>query len=227
MLDRLKKLYRLISSLFGDNVPEGVAWDRIPPELMTPRERLLRRSSLIMLWGALVNLIAALIVIGVAIHAANRDAALFTALQEAALSRFVTDADTAALLIIVGILANAAILLVLAAVIMAQELWTIFTAWLLTAANLAALLAFGFTPALLAMVPLMSVGLMTIGDLRAFRLNPVMVKELRGRMRGLRGFAIITIFLTLMSFFTPHHLEIFAGQTVADKELVDPRIPRQ
>lgn len=202
MRESLKKLYRLISSLFGDNVPEGIAWDRIPPELMTPRERLLRRSSLIMLWGAVVNLLAALIFIGAAIHAANQEADLFATLQEAALSRFITDADTAALLVIAGILANAAILLVLAAVIMAQELWTVFTAWLLTAVNLAALLAFGFTPALLAIVPLLTVGLMTIGDLRAFRLNPVMVKELRGRMRGVRGFAIITIFLTLMSFFT-------------------------
>ncbi|MCY4063080.1 MAG: hypothetical protein OXG53_11980 [Chloroflexi bacterium] len=202
MLEFLKKLYRLISSLFGDNVPEGVAWDRIPPELMTPRERLLRRSSLIMFWGALLNFIAACIVIGIAIHAGSRDATVFASLQEAALSRFYIDADTAALLVFAGIAANAAILLVLAAVIMAQELWTVFTAWLLTAANLAALLVFGFTPALLAMAPLVAVGLLTIGDLRAFRLNPVMVKELRGRMRGVRGFAIISIFLTLMSFFT-------------------------
>ena len=152
----------MISSLFGDNVPEGVAWDRIPPELMTPRERLLRRSSLIMFWGALVNLIAALVVIGVAIHAANQDVTVFVALQEAALSRFYIDADTAALLIFAGIAANSAILLVLAAVIMAQELWTVFTAWLLTAANLAALLAFGFTPGILAMIPLVTVGLMTL-----------------------------------------------------------------
>ena len=195
MLEFLKKLFGLIGSLFGDNVPEGVAWDRIPPELMTPRERLLRRSSLIMLWGALGNLIAAFIVIGVAIHAANQDAAVFAALQEAALGRAIIDADTAALLVFAGIAANAAILLVLAAVIMAQELWTVFGAWLLTAANLAALLAFGFTPGILAMIPLAAVGLLTIGDLRAFRMNPVMVKELRGRMRGVRGFAIISIFL--------------------------------
>ena len=36
MLKFLKNLRRLISSLFGDSVPEGVAWDRIPPEMMTP-----------------------------------------------------------------------------------------------------------------------------------------------------------------------------------------------
>ncbi len=221
MLELLKKIFRLLSSLFGDNVPEGVAWDRIPPELMTPRERLLRRSSLIMFGGALVNLLAALIVVGIAIHAANWEAALFSALQEAALGNFYIDADTAALLIFAGIAANGALLLVLAAVIMAQELWTVFTAWLLAGANLVALLAFGFTPSLLAMVPLVAVGLLTSGDLRAFRLNPVMVKELRGRMRGVRGFAIISIFLTLMSFFTMllYLLRVPAGGVVVTGDL--------
>ncbi len=221
MLDFLNKLFRLIRSLFGDNVPEGGAWDRIPPELMTPREKLLRRCSLVMLAGALVNLAAAIVALGIAIHAANQDASLFGALRATALNRFPIDADTAALLIIAGILANAAILLVLAAVIMAQELWTVFAAWLLTGFNLAALLVYGFTPALLAMIPLATVGLMTLGDLRAFRLNPVMIKELRGRMRGIRGFAIITIFLTLMSFFTIllYLLRVPAGGVVVTGDL--------
>ncbi len=202
MLDSLNNLRKFIADLFGENVPESVAWDRIPPELMTPRERLIRRSSLIMFWGALINAVAGISVIVAAAHAGNVDPALFSALQGALLRDFVISADAAALLIIAGILTNMAVLLVLSAVILAQELWTVFTAWLLTAVNLAALLAFGFLPALLAIAPLLTVGLMTMGDLRAFRLNPVMVKELRGRMRGIRGFAIITIFLTLMSFFT-------------------------
>ena len=76
-------------------------------------------------------------------------------------------------------------------------------------------------PALLAILPLSVVGLMTIGDLRAFRLNPVMVKELRGRMRGVRGFAIITVFLTLMSFFTMllYLLRVPRGGVVVTGEL--------
>ena len=202
MLDLLKNLRNLLRDLFGDNVPETVNWDRVPPELMTPRERLIRRSSLIMFWGALVNGIAGIMMIATAVHAGNVDATLFDALQAGLLSKFTISADAAALLISAGILANMAVLLVLSVVILAQELWTVFTAWLLTAINLAALLAFGFLPALLAIAPLLIVGVMTVGDLKAFRLNPVMVKELRGRMRGIRGFAIITIFLTLMSFFT-------------------------
>lgn len=203
MLEFLKNMRKLIISLFGANVPEEQAWDRIPPELMTPRERLLRRSSLVMFGGALLNLLAALIVIALTVSAATSgDSSRFGALRAILLSNFNIADDAALLLIIAGILGNMAILSVLAVVILAQELWTALTAWLLTALNGLALLAFGFLPALLAIAPLGAVGLMTMGDLRAFRLNPVMVKELRGRMRGIRGFAIITVFLVLMSFFT-------------------------
>ncbi len=221
MLEFLNNIRKLIISLFGESVPEEVAWDRIPPELMTPRERLLRRSSLVMFWGALVNLLAALVVIALAVSAATNDNAQFTAIRAALLGNFNIADDAALLLIIAGILGNMAILSVLAVVILAQELWTVFTAWILTAANGLALVAFGFTPALLAIAPLGLAGLMTIGDLRAFRLNPVMVKELRGRMRGVRGFAIITVFLTLMSFFTMllYLLRVPQGGVVVTGEL--------
>ncbi len=220
MRDTLNNLRRLIVSLFGANVPTG-AWQGIPPELLSPRERRLRRCSHILLWGALLNLLVALLTLGAAIHAGNTDSALFGALQEALLSRFVIDADAAVLLLISGSLANMALLLLLSVVILAQELWTVFMAWLLTALNLAALVAFGFLPALLAIAPLLLVGMLTTRDLGAFRLNPVMVKELRGRMRGLRGFAIITIFLTLMSFFTLllYLLRVPSGGVVVTGEL--------
>lgn len=221
MLELLNNTRKLIISLFGANVPEEGAWDRIPPALMTPRERLLRRSSLVMFCGALVNLLAALVLIALAVSAATNDNARFTAIRALLLPNFNIPDDTALLLIIVGILGNLAILSVLAVVIQAQELWTIFTAWVLTAANGLALVAFGFAPALLAILPLGLVGLMTLGDLRAFRLNPVMVKELRGRMRGIRGFAIITVFLTLMSFFTMllYLLRVPQGGVVVTGEL--------
>lgn len=221
MLEFLNNIRKLIISLFGESVPEEGAWDRIPPALMTPRERLLRRSSLVMFWGALVNLLAALMVIVLAISAATDAGAQFSAIRTALLSDFNIADDTAVLLIIAGILGNLAMLSVLAVVILAQELWTVFTAWILTAVNVIALVAFGFTPALLAIAPLGLAGLMTIGDLGAFRLNPVMVKELRGRMRGIRGFAIITVFLTLMSFFTMllYLLRVPQGGVVVTGEL--------
>ena len=221
MLEFLNNIRKLVVSLFGENVPEEGDWDHIPPELMTPRERLLRRSSLILFGGALVNLLAALVVIALAVSAATSDNAQFSDIRAALLSNFIIADDAAVLLIIAGILGNMAMLLVLAVVILAQELWTVFAAWLLTALNGIALIAFGFMPALLAILPLSVVGLMTIGDLRAFRLNPVMVKELRGRMRGMRGFAIITVFLTLMSFFTMllYLLRVPQGGVVVTGEL--------
>ncbi|MDE2949815.1 MAG: hypothetical protein OXT68_03530 [Chloroflexota bacterium] len=221
MLEFLNNIRKLIISLFGESVPEEGAWDRVPPELMTPRERLLRRSSLVLFWGALVNLLAALVVIALAVSAATDDNARFSAIRAVLLGNFNIADDAALLLVIAGILGNMAFLSVLAVVILAQELWTVFTAWILTAVNGLALVAFGFAPALLAIAPLSLVGLMTIGDLRAFRLNPVMVKELRGRMRGIRGFAIITVFLTLMSFFTMllYLLRVPQGGVVVTGEL--------
>ncbi|MDE2819781.1 MAG: hypothetical protein OXI40_08630 [Chloroflexota bacterium] len=221
MLEFLNNIRKLIISLFGESVPEEGAWDRVPPELMTPRERLLRRSSLVLFWGALVNLLAALVVIALAVSAATDDNAQFSAIRAVLLGNFNIADDAALLLVIAGILGNLAFLSVLAVVILAQELWTVFTAWILTAVNGLALVAFGFAPALLAIAPLSLVGLMTIGDLRAFRLNPVMVKELRGRMRGIRGFAIITVFLTLMSFFTMllYLLRVPQGGVVVTGEL--------
>ena len=77
MLEFLNNIRKLVASLFGENVPEEGAWDHIPPELMTPRERLLRRSSLILFGGALVNLLAALVVIALAVSAATSDNAQF------------------------------------------------------------------------------------------------------------------------------------------------------
>ena len=202
MIDFLKKLLKLIASLFGENVPEEREWQPIPADLLTPREILLRRASRVMLWGAAVHLMVGIVLIGLAVAAAAGDKTLFGEMRRLLLSGFGGGDDTAALLMIAAVFANMTLLLALSVVILAQELWTVFAAWILTAVNLAALVGLGFTPSLLAIAPLAAVGLMTLGDLGVFRLNPVMLKELRGRMRGLRGFAIITIFLILMSFFT-------------------------
>lgn len=202
MIDFLKKLPKLIASLFGENVPEEREWQPIPADLLTPREILLRRASRIMLWAAALHLMAGIILIGLAVATAAGDKTLFGEMRRLLLSGFSGGDDTAALLVTAALFANMTWLLALSVVILAQELWTVFAAWILTAVNLAALIGLGFTPALLAIAPLVAVGLMTLGDLGVFRLNPVMLKELRGRMRGLRGFAIITIFLILMSFFT-------------------------
>ena len=150
----------------------------------------------------MLNFLAVLAICAAAVHAGNQDSSLFAALQAALLPGLVISADAAVLLLAAGTGVNVALLLLLSVVILAQEMWSVVCCWLAVALNLAALVWLGFAPSLLAVAPLLAAGLLTLGDLRAYRVNPVMLKELRGRMRGARGFAIITIFLTLMGFFT-------------------------
>ncbi len=59
----------------------------------------------------------------------------------------------------------------------------------------------GFIPAVMAFLALLMAGGVVASDINAFRLNPVMLKELRERMRGARAFVVITIYLGLMSGF--------------------------
>jgi ABC-type transport system involved in multi-copper enzyme maturation permease subunit len=174
-----------------------------------------------MLVGVVVNLIASVLVFGLAIVAGTQNSALFTSIREVLLTNYLVSDDTAVLLVGAGLLGNMAILLVLVVVIIAQEFWTVIVAIALLVVNGVALFALGFTPSVLTIIPLAIVGAMTLRDLRAFRGNPVTLKELRGRMRGVRGFAIITIFLGLMSFFTIllYLLQVPAGGVVVTGEL--------
>ena len=125
MIESLQKLLKLIISLFGANVAQDRDWDSIAPELMTPREKLLRRVSLTLLAGALVNCAAGLLLIALAVGAARGNQPTFAELQSALLGALVISADNAALLIIAGVFGNMALLLALAVTIRAGELWTV------------------------------------------------------------------------------------------------------
>jgi len=217
----LRRLRRLLGAMFGQTVPLAGEWEGIAPERMTPRQVRLQRCSLILLWGALLNILAVAAICAAAIHAGNRDSSLFSALQAALLSGLVISADAAVLLLAAGTGVNVALLLLLSVGFLAQEIWSVVCCWLAVALNLAGLVWLGFVPSLLAVAPLLAAGMLSLGDLRAYRVNPVMLKELRGRMRGARGFAIITIFLTLMGFFTLllYLLQIPQGGVVVTGEL--------
>src|SRR6185295_1438388 len=43
--------------------------------------------------------------------------------------------------------------------------------------------------------------------------NPVTLKELRGRMRGMRAFVVITVYVLLMSLFTVLLYAIYSSST--------------
>lgn len=221
MREFFNTISKIIAGIFGSNIPTEGEWNNIPEEPLTPREQLMQRASRVLLVGALLNFLAGIIVILLAISAGTNDSALFTSARNILLSNYRISDDTAILLVGAGLLGNMAILLVLAVVIIAQEFWTVIVAIGLTIINIVALVAFGFIPAILSIVPLGIVGVMTLGDIRAFRSNPVTLKELRGRMRGVRGFAIITIFLSLMSFFTIllYLLQVPQGGVVVTGEL--------
>ncbi len=221
MREFIDTIRNIIAGIFGTNIPTEENWRNIPEEALTPRELLLRRASRIMLLGAILNLIAGVIVIMLGISAGTNDSSLFTSVRGILLTNYVISDDTAVLLVGAGILGNMAILLILSVVIIAQEFWMILVAIALTIVNVIAFFTFGFLPAALTAIPLVAVGIMTLSDIRAFRSNPVTLKELRGRMRGVRGFAIITIFLSLMSFFTIllYLLQVPQGGVVVTGEL--------
>lgn len=221
MLDFLKNMRRLIANLFGGNVPIEDDWGNVPQEPLTPREALLQGASRILFWGALANALMGIIVLGIVAFRGASDPTIFTSLRAVLMSNLNVADDVAVLIGIVAIFLNMACLLVLSVALRAQEIWTVLVAWLMTLINIAAVFLAGFLPAIVPIVPLVMVGVITISDLRAFRTNPVMLKELRGRMRGVRGFAIITIFLSLMSFFTVllYLLRIPQGGAVVTGEL--------
>ncbi len=83
----------------------------------------------------------------------------------------------------------------------AREVWAGPLPWLIAAADVALLIAFGFTPGALLAIAAIAAGALQVRLWKALRINPVALKELRGRMRGARAFVVLTIYLTLMSAF--------------------------
>jgi ABC-2 type transport system permease protein len=183
-----------------DNLPSP---EKLMEEPLTPREARLERAARGLQLGAALNGIAAallaLIGIGAALFTAS---GVFTTLHNVLLFRY-TGADDAALLTLLMLLmVNASVLLVTMVGVLAQEFWAFVTGVLLLTANIGLLIFLGFTPALLSVLALAWSVSVLLPDLRAFRTNPVMLKELRERMRGARAFAVITVYLGLMSAFS-------------------------
>jgi ABC-2 type transport system permease protein len=186
---------------------ETAEYEEIPAALieepLTPREARLERAGRGLQIGAVVNGIAALIVVLIAVlGAAFSSSGVFQTAHNVLLFRYVGADDQAILIVLLLLLINASGLLVGMVGVLAQELWSFLVGVGLALANLLLLILLGFTPALISLVALGWTLSVLIPDLGAFRANPVMLKELRERMRGARAFAVITVYLTLMSVFT-------------------------
>jgi hypothetical protein len=152
--------------------------------------------------GVFANGIAALVAILLALLAASGVVpALFNILQSVLLAFYAGAQDGALALVIMGLLVNASLLMVLMVGVLARETWSLVGLGLLVLGNAVALIVLGFTPGLLTLVFAIWALVRLSGFIRVLRANPVMIRELRGRMRGARAFVVMSIYLALMSGF--------------------------
>ncbi|MBI5667022.1 MAG: hypothetical protein HZC41_03370 [Chloroflexi bacterium] len=184
-------------------IEEAAPLIEMPEEALTPREHRLERGAAVLRWGAIANTALSVLVMLLALAGGLRLIPdLFPTLHAALLARVAAPDDAAIAGVILLTQVNISLLLVLMVGILAREVWALVGVWLLALVNLAAVAVFGFTPALLTVVFAVWSGIVITRDTGAFRLNPVMLKELRGRMRGVRAFFVLTVYLALMSSFT-------------------------
>lgn len=183
----------MIDNAKNEKVPE-------PEEALSPREARILKAAAVLRWGAIVH--AALLVLLLALSIAHgTGVTLLPALKTATLFRFGGGADTAIAITMMLLMVNMSVLLVIMVGLMAREVWGFVSIWLLIAANAVLLVLYGYTLSVVTILPALIAGIIAVQDVRAYRTNPVMLKELRGRMRGMRAFIVLTVYLGLMSGF--------------------------
>ncbi len=187
----------------------------LPEEAMTPREARLERGAAILRLGALVNGAAVILLLVVAVlGGAQLVPNLFSTLQGLLLGRVPVAPDAALAVVILLLLVDISLLLVLMVGVLARELWVLGALVIVIIANAAAIVLLGFIPALITIAAAAASGAVVLRDTSAFRVNPVMLKELRGRMRGVRAFIVLSVYLGLMSAFITLLYLIFTASTV-------------
>jgi hypothetical protein len=183
-------------------------------EALSPRELRLERAASILRFGAFASVAVAVgvLVIGF-IAGLDIIPGFLDALRVGLLFRFNGGGDAAMAIVALASLVNMSLFLVLMVGVLAREIWALPGTILHILANIGALALIGYTPALLAIAfSVVALAVMS-RDVRAFRMNPVMLKELRGRMRGMRAFVVITVYLGLMSGFATLIYVIYTSTT--------------
>ncbi|MEM6282563.1 MAG: hypothetical protein AAF787_10255 [Chloroflexota bacterium] len=171
-----------------------------PQEALTPREARILKAAAVLRWGAILHgvlLVAALAASIVGGLGAN----ILADVKAATLFRYSGSDDTALAITMMLLMIDMSLLLVIMVGLMAREVWALVSVWVLIAANGVLLAVFGYTLSAVAMLAALFAGIIAVQDFRAYRMNPVMLKELRGRMRGMRAFIVLTVYLGLMSGF--------------------------
>jgi len=167
---------------------------------LTPREERLLTVSARLMVGVVAHggLVVVLILAGIA--AGLTGGGLLIPLQ-ALIFRFVGAADAAWVAALMLTALTAIGVLVVRVGVLAHERWTWIAAGIVIVVSLSLLIAFGFLPALLTIIAVMWGVSPIFRSPNSLQSNPVAVKELRERMRGGRAFAVITVYLMLMSAF--------------------------
>ncbi|MCC6616859.1 MAG: hypothetical protein IT320_25525 [Anaerolineae bacterium] len=157
--------------------------------------RVLRRGAL------LHALLAGLMLIFALLASTRLVPSLYDLAQQLFLLSYGGASDAALAIVIIFSLVNISALLVIMVSVLAREIWALPGLLVLALANAAVLLVLGYTPALITVI----VGAWALVRLlrapNVLRVNPVMMRELRGRMRGARAFVVMSIYLALMSGF--------------------------
>lgn len=173
-----------------------------PGEALTPREARQHRAGDLLRWGAIINGVLALVVaLAGTIGAVSHNYDLYDTITNLLLTRYSGASEVGLIAVILLVMGNVSALLVVMVGILAQELWSLGLLIVLVVANGLLFMWLGFTGSLVALAALFAAGSVVASDMRGFRLNPVMLKELRERMRGARAFVVITVYLGLMSAF--------------------------
>jgi ABC-2 type transport system permease protein len=172
-------------------------------EALTPREHRLERGALVLRIGAIINTVATVLMFALVLAGGtNLISGVFGVVHNALLGRYRGTDEVAIAITFLLLQANVAALLVAMVGTLARELWTFVILLLLLLGNALLLLVLGYTPGILSIIVTVITAAILLRDVGAFRTNPVMLKELRGRMRGIRAFMVMTIYLGLMSAFT-------------------------
>jgi len=184
-------------------------------ETLDPRERALLRVARVLLGGALANGAAFLLLLLLALAGGLRLLpGVFVTAQRLLVGGLALAPDTALVVVLLLLLVNCGLLLVLMTGVLAREFWALPGMALLPALNLVGVLAGGLLLGVVTLVPGVWALWLALRERRAFRVNPVMRKELRGRMRGPRAFIVLTVYLGLMSAFTAMLYLVFSAGTV-------------
>ncbi len=193
--DTMTAIKSWLNALLGAN---DEAWIDAPDEPLTPREHRLRQAVRVLRWAALLHGLLALLLITLTV--VSWDAGL--RLGGLLLSGGGLSAGAALLAVILLLLVSMVSLLLLAIGAAARERWAVAGAWVLVGVNLLLAVTVSYWAGLLSAAISAAGALMVTRDWRGLGTNPVLLRELRGRMRGVRAFAIISIYLALMSGFT-------------------------